>query len=325
MMLVVGMGAVGTLLAAHLCGAGRELRLYTRPKDAARFAALTHLQVDFADPRTPPLRAPRPPLAESLDLTGVRHLLICVKVPDLEALLDQLPDTLPAHCTVLCTLNGVAPLRRLRERFASSPVMPLSIMMNGQWIAPLHVRLTTRAEVVIGSHDPALRALFQNTGLAVKTAEGDTGVWGKLLINLANAICALTRTDFRALFTDPHLRRIYAAVLDEATAVLDAAGIAWKLPLVLPYPLYRWALVHGGPLPWWFAYLRNGVRAGAFPSMVADVQAGRVTEVDPLNGEIVRTGAACGVPTPVNAALVDLICTAPAPRSPAALRRALGL
>jgi len=45
--------------------------------------------------------------------------------------------------------------------------------------------------------------------MIVKTAAGDESVWGKLLINLANAICALTRTTFKDLFLDPDLRRVY--------------------------------------------------------------------------------------------------------------------
>lgn len=327
MVLVIGLGAVGSLLGTYLAVAGRELALYARPKDEARLGALRHLQIDFSDPRQPPLRAPRPALATTLDLSQVRYVLICVKYPDLDTLLAQLPAVLPAHCTVLSTLNGVVPLRRLRERFPQSEVLPLSVMMNGQLLAPLHVRLTTRAEIVIGARNPELIALFSGSGLGVKSAQGDAAVWGKLLINLANAICALTRTDFKALFSNPDLRRVYVAVLDEATAALQLAGISWQLPLIVPYPVYRWMLLRGGPLPWWFARFRNGVRPGSFPSMVADVQAGRRTEVEQLNGEICALGDAAAYPTPINRQIVRMIQSSAshAARSPAALRQHLGL
>lgn len=327
MVLVIGLGAVGGLLATYLAAAGREVALYARPKDEARLGALGHLQIDFSDPRHPPLRAPRPPLATSLDLSRVRYVLVCVKYPDLDTLLSQLPTALPAQCTVLSTLNGVAPLRKLRQRFPLSEVLPLSVMMNGQLLGPLHVRLTTRAEIVIGARNPELIALFSGSGLVVKSAEGDAAVWGKLLINLANAICALTRTDFKALFSNPDLRRVYVAVLDEATGALQGAGIAWQLPLIVPYPVYRWMLLSGGPLPWWFACFRNGVRPGAYPSMVADVQAGRKTEVEQLNGEICALGDAAGYPTPINREIVQMIqsSASPAPLSPAALRKHLSV
>ena len=326
MILIVGAGAVGTILATHLAAAGRDVGLYARPKDLARFGAIERIRTDFPDDRRAPLTAPRPKLIPTLDLAGVEAVIIGVKYPDLASLLAQLPDPIPAGCTLVSTLNGVAPLRVLRAARPSARVVPMSVMMNGQLPGPLHARLATRAEIVLGDAEAALVAQFENTGMHVKTAHGEEAVWGKLLINLANAICALTRTTFKDLFLDPDLRRIYVAVLDETTGALDAARIRWTMPLVLPYGAYRWALLHGGPLPWWFAKYRNGVREGAYPSMVADVQNGRVTEVEQLNGEVVRLGREVGFPTPANAALVELIGASLTPPrlEPAALRQRLG-
>lgn len=325
MILVIGAGAVGTLLATYLSAAGREVGLYTRDKDVQRFQSLTGMRVDPPQPGGTPVTAPLPRLVRTLDLAGVDCVLLCVKFPDLAGLLAQLPPTLPAACTLVSTLNGVAPLRMIREHRPDARVVPMSIMMNSQLLGPLHARLTTRAEIVLGSDDPRWLATFSGLGIKVKQAPGDAGVWGKLLINLANAICALTRTTFQDLFTDPDLRRLYVAVLDEATAAMNASGLAWKLPLVVPYGAYRWMLLHGGPLPWWFAKYRNGVREGAYPSMVADVEAGKITEVGQLNGEIVALGHHGSLPTPVNTRLVELIGNggSPAPMSPRQLRAAL--
>lgn len=327
MILVVGAGAVGTILATYLSAAGREVGLYTRDKDLARFEAITQLRVDPPQAAGTAVTAPRPRLIRSLDLARVDCVLIGVKYPDLDSLLTQLPQRIPASCTLVSTLNGVAPLRLLRERRPGAHIVPMSIMMNSQLLGPLHARLTTRAEIVLGGADPQLLALFIGLGITVKQVPGDAGVWGKLLINLANAICALTRTAFHDLFTDADLRRVYVAVLDEATATMNASGITWKLPLVVPYGAYRWMLLHGGPLPWWFAKYRDGMREGAYPSMVADVRAGRVTEVDQLNGEVLRLGQSCGYATPVNARLVEMIGAGgvPAPLSPRQLRQRLGL
>lgn len=327
MILICGVGAVGTVLAAHLAAAGQPLGLYARQRDLARLSAIPQLRVDPARADAASLLVPRPPLRTTLDLDGVDALLICVKYPDLADLLAVLPPRIPAHCTLVCTLNGVAPLRVLREHFAAAQVVPMSVMFNSQRLGPLHARLTTRAEIVLGGCDGRLLDRFRVAGLKVSGAEGDTAVWGKLLINLANAICALTHSTFRDLFLNPDLRRIYVATLDEATAALDAARLPWQLPLALPYPVYRWMLLHGGPLPWWFAKLRNGVREGAYPSMVADLEAGRVTEVEQLNGEILRLGRSLGLPVPVNAGLVSEIGAAAArqPHTPATLRARLGV
>jgi 2-dehydropantoate 2-reductase len=306
MMLLIGAGAVGSVLATYLGAAGREpLRLYARDKDRAALEAVPALRVDDVDGHTL-CTAPRPALAPDLDLAGIDYLLLCVKYAALEKLLDQLPP-IPPSCTVVSTLNGIEPLRLLRRRLPQARILPMTIMYNAQLLGPLHGQLTTRPIVIIGGDDARLAAAFAGSGLRVQHARGEAAVWGKLLINLANAVCALTHTTFKDLFTQPDLRRAYVAVLDEAVGLLESVGIPYQLPMPLPYRGYRWMLLNGGPLPWWIAQLRNGVRAGSYPSMVADVEQGRVTEVEQLNGEIVRQGAAHGRPTPVARRIVALV------------------
>jgi len=183
----------------------------------------------------------------------------------------------------------------------------MSIMFNGQLLGPLHAQITTMPFVIVGSDDPKLLSLFGESGMAVKRAHGESAAWGKLLINLANAVCALTHMTFKDLLTRSDLREVYAVVLDEAVTTLQRAGIRYQLPMPIPYPIYRRLLRHGGPIPWWFAKARNGLQPGSYPSMVADVEQGRQTEVGQLNGEIVALGAERGMPTPNNSRIVELV------------------
>lgn len=330
MILLVGAGAVGTILAAHLMQAGRiPLRLYARAKDLPAFEPLQEIRIDPSSPEQPVLRTRRPDLATNLDLAGVDYLFICVKFPALPALLDQIGNV-PPGCTLVSTLNGVAALRLIRARFPQARVVPMTVMFNGQLPGTLHAQITTRAEVIAGSDDPRLLGCFAGSGMRIKSAAGDSAVWGKLLINLANAICAITHTTFKDLLSQPHLRRIYVAVLDEATRELTRAGHAWQLPIAIPYPWYRQLILHGGPVPWWFARAKNGLREGAYPSMVSDVEHGRGTEVDQLNGEIAALARQQGGDAPVNRKLAEIVhaigATAPpAYRSPAQLHADLGL
>ena len=144
----------------------------------------------------------------------------------------------------------------------------------------------------------------------------------------AGANAALTQSTFRDLLNQPDLRAIFVAVLDEAVDRIEAAKIDYKLPMPLPYRGYRSLLKHGGPTTWWLARIKNGLDDGAYPSMVSDVRAGRATEVQQLNGEIVALGERLGWPAPVNAALVRLVEALdpanPAVLTPAALRQQLG-
>ncbi|HEY0974462.1 MAG TPA: ketopantoate reductase C-terminal domain-containing protein [Solimonas sp.] len=330
MILIVGAGAVGTILTAYWRAAGREpLRIYVRDKDLEPMQRAPAIRVESTNATVATLNVAKPSLSPSLALHDVDYLVLCVKFPQLEPLLDAI-GPIPAHCTVVSTLNGVSALRTIRKHHPQARVVPVSVMFNGQLLAPLHAQITTRAEVVIGSDDPRLLASFGDSGMTVKRATGESAAWGKLLINLANAICALTHTTFRDLLTHPDLRAVYVGVLDEATTLLARADIPYKLPMPIPYAVYRGLLAGRTRLPWWFAKLKNGLRDGAYPSMVADVEAGRRTEIDQLNGEIVHRGREQDVATPVNARIVDLVHAIegqqpPAYLTPAELRRQLKL
>ena len=308
MILVVGAGAVGTVLAAHLCAAAREpVRLYARAKDRSAWQTTSGLRVESPSGAMR-IAVPLPQLVGTLDVAAVDYLFICVKFAALDALLDDLPPdgAFPAGCTIVSTLNGVEHLRVLRRRLPTARVVSMSVMFNAQLLGPLHARLTTKPIVVIGGDDRRLSACF-GTALPVQAAPGDAAVWGKLLINLANAVCVITHTTFKDLFTSRELRRIYVGVLDEAIGLLERLGIAYRLPMPVSYRTYRRLLLDGGPLTWWIARIKNGVSDQSYPSMVADIEQGRTTEVRQLNGEIVRLGSEHGVPTPVAAAVVRLV------------------
>ena len=320
----VGAGAVGVALATHLAAAGKPVRLYAREKDQALFTARGQLKLDR--PHRPALLAPLPPLSAQLYDEHTRYLVIATKFGAMDALLDQLRDA-PPTLTVVSTLNGVRALPLIRERLPQCRSAALTIMFNAQHVGTLHAQLTTKPAVILSDGDDTLHGLLSGTGLALSRSTGEKASWGKLLINLANAIGALTHSTFRDLLTQPDLRAIFVAVLDEAVDRIEAAKIPYKLPMPLPYRGYRLLLKHSGSLTWWLAQRRNGLDEGAYPSMVSDVRAGRATEVRQLNGEIVTLGEQLGWPAPRNATLLRLVEALdplqPAVLSPAELRKAL--
>lgn len=326
--LIIGAGAVGTVLAAYLLQAGRSVTFYLRDKDLAAYRGKTTLRLEHASGRKP-LVTPAPAIATDLSLAGVENVFICVKHPALAGVIASLPKPLPAGVRLISTLNGVGIAERLRTAFPGASVANLTIMFNAQLPAPLHAEITTRAEVYLASEDRALFGLFDGSGMTVRKAAGEAAAWGKLLINLNNAICALTHTTFKDMLTKKDMIQSFVMVLDESVAVLERAGIPYTLVLPISYPAYRRLLLYGGPLPWWFAKFRNGLTAQSYPSMVSDIERARPTEIDQLNGEILRLGREIGMPTPVNAKVVELLraIEGRSPGSyltPAQLRAALG-
>jgi 2-dehydropantoate 2-reductase len=153
----------------------------------------------------------------------------------------------------------------------------------------------------------------------------DGVLWGKLLLNLNNALNALCGLPLRDQLLDRPLRRVLAAAQAEALDVLAAAGVHPRLHLPVP----AWGLPPLLRLPTWLfervAQRMLAVGPQARSSMWEDLQRGRKTEVDALNGAVVALGVAQAVPTPVNAALVEAVHAAEAGADPAAFVEALVL
>ncbi len=254
----------------------------------------------------PPLEFPTPPLSIQPSLEGVEYVFICVKYPDLAGVIEQLPDKIPEGVTLVACMNGIGAAHQLRQRFPDTPVAQMTIMFNARLYEPLHVRITTRPEVHINTDDKVLLKLFDKSGMAVHRAEDESIAWGRLLISLQNAVCAITHSNFKAVYLNKDLNKVLMASVDEAVSVLDHASIRYRLPTLLPFSVAR-RLLHTGWLAWWWGKVRAGWTEESFPSMVADIDRGNLTEIDQLNGEIVRIGKEQGVPTPVNSKIVELV------------------
>ena len=131
--------------------------------------------------------------------------------------------------------------------------------------------------------------------------------WGKLLINLNNAVNALSGRTLLEQLNDRDYRRVFAATQIEALELLDAAGI--EPAKIGPFPPRLIPHVIAAP-DWLFkrTVLRmQKISPEARSSMADDFAAGRPTEIDWLNGEVVRLAAKLGRKAPVNQRIVELV------------------
>jgi 2-dehydropantoate 2-reductase len=131
--------------------------------------------------------------------------------------------------------------------------------------------------------------------------------WGKLIINLNNAVSALSGRTLLEELKERDYRRVVAASQREALRLLRRAGI--RPAKVGPVPPSLLPAVLGSP-DWLFnrLFLRGWkIDAKARSSMADDLAAGRRTEVDYLNGELVRLAERLGTDAPVNRAIVELV------------------
>ena len=181
---------------------------------------------------------------------------------------------------------------------------------------------------LVADDRPVARALADAIGrspAALKLSSDMLGIaWGKLLINLNNAVNALSGKPLLDELRGRDYRRVFAASMREGLSLLDKAGIEPAkigavgprlLPWVIDSP--NW-LFHNLFMKAW------KIDARARSSMADDLAAGRRTEIDYINGELVRLAERLGVEAPVNRRIVQLVRRAEAgapPWPPAELRR----
>lgn len=306
MLAIVGPGAVGTVLAGYLGAAGRPLRLIGTQQD---IAAAQHAEALLVARVTggPPLRLPRPPLGTAVDAAETEAILLCVKQPDLEAVIAALPAELPANLPIGVVGTGAGALRQLRAALPAQTIVPVTVLFNAQRLEALHARLSARPRLGIPRDSGAMTEIFAHSGIALQRARGEAGAWGKLLFNLCAALAAATGSSFRDVLSEPRLRRIYADLLAEGMQTLDRADIAYALPVAVPARAFLRLLRLPGNAAWWAARRRQGLSDYAYPSMVSDFAHARSTEVDAINGEIVRIAEASGGSAPHNKALCQLL------------------
>jgi 2-dehydropantoate 2-reductase len=297
---VVGAGAVGSFYGALLARAGCAVTLIGR---AAHVQAIARdgLRLDMGGT----IEAIR--VAASTQLRAVQAadlVLVCVKSTDTEATARDLAPLLAPQAVVLSLQNGVENAALIR-RHVRQPVLPAVVYVAAAMPAPGTVRHLGRGELLIGPPSPqaaadaALKArmndivaLFARAGIPVAvSADVMTELWSKLLLNCAyNAISALAQAPYARLAALPEVRAVQRAVVQEVIAVAAAEGIKLALEPALA-AVDRIATT----MP------------QQFSSTAQDVARRKPSEIEQLNGFVVRRGLALGVPTPVNQTLHALL------------------
>lgn len=298
---ILGAGAVGCYYGGMLSRAGQDVVLIGRARhvDAVNRDGL-HLDTQAFQAH---IR-----LAASTDAAAARGaalVLCCVKSADTEAAATALAPYLAPGVGVLSLQNGVDNADRL-QAILKRPVVPAVVYVAAEMAGDGHVRHHGRGELVVGPGALAAEcvAAFTDAGIPVQTSDNIAGaLWAKLILNCAyNALSAITRTPYGELVRAEGIEAVMRDATDECLAVAHAEGVT------LPEDLWDSILGIARTMP------------GQLSSTAQDLARGKKSEIDHLNGYIVRRGAALGIPTPVNRtlyALVRLLEERPAPSAAA--------
>ncbi|WP_379654519.1 ketopantoate reductase family protein [Pseudoxanthomonas sp. UC19_8] len=285
---VMGAGAVGCYYGAMLARAGHAVTLIGRAPlveavqahglrlESAAFDGVVALQASTA----------------AAAAAEAELVLCCVKSGDTETAGAALAPWLAPQAQVLSLQNGVDNAARLAQAL-QHPVIPTVVYVGTEMAGPAHVRHHGRGELVIGAGatSAALAAMLTEAGIPSEVSDRVAeALWAKLVINCCyNALSAISQQPYGLLVQVPGIKDTMRAVFDECTAVAAAASIT------LPDDL--WDATYG--------LARN--MAGQRSSTAQDLARGRPSEIDHLNGAVVRLGREHGIATPVNHTLWSLV------------------
>ena len=230
---------------------------------------------------------------------GAEIVLFCVKTTDNATTARALAPLLAPGALVLSMQNGVDNTEQIRAAAAKIDVLPAVVYVAASVPEPGRVKHVGRGDLVVGPENERTKkiaAVFLRASVPCRISENIEGeLWTKLIWNCAlNAVSALGRAKYGSIASSPDAWKVVETAVYEVLAVARAAGIH---PPGLEDPK---AALAGA--------LKIATQmAEALSSTGQDLNRGKRTEIDSLNGYISRRGAELGVPTPVNHALFALV------------------
>jgi 2-dehydropantoate 2-reductase len=312
---VIGAGAIGGTVAARLHEAGREVVAIARGAHLAAIRA-DGLRVEEPD-RSRTVRLDTAADVGEVDWRPDDVALMCTKTQDSEPILDALAAAAP-DVPVACLQNGVANERLAAARFAN--VQAVYVVLPAEHLEPgLVVGYSGPVPGIldVGRYprgvDEVTERIAEGLGAAGYSSRALTDVmpwkYRKLLVNLANAAEAACGPD------DPDLPDLVRAARAEGERCLDAAGIA-----------HAGAADDRRRADGFVSFRPAGEHArGGGSTWQSLVRGTGSVEAEHLNGEIVALGREHGVPTPVNALLLDTVTAMARDRERAGSRSAADL
>lgn len=322
---IAGAGAIGCFVGGVLAHAGHQVSFLGRPRILDTLEDGLSLS-DYAG-----LDMTLPPDALDLHtapdvLSQADLILVCVKSSATSEMATLIAEHAPAQAIIISLQNGMGHADTLRAAMPLHDIRPAMVPFNVIPKAPGHFHRATSGDIVIGAGLGDVDKLLCAAHLNVTQSDRIEAVqWGKFLLNLNNAPNALSGLTLHMQLLDRAWRRLMADQMAEALRVLRAHGCdiqpttpvpAALVPHVLRLPTVLFRRVAAKMLT---------IDPQARTSMAHDLAAGRMTEIDALQGRIIAMGIEKSIPTPLCSAMSEAVKRAERegakPLSPQSLRR----
>ena len=295
---VVGPGAIGSLIGAYLAKSREEIWLLDKNKERSAKLNQTGITVEgVSGSWQVKIRASALPS----EIGPMDLIILCVKSFNTKQAVEQIRPMLNPDTKILTLQNGIGNLEIIAELAGDERVLAGVTNQGATLIETGKVRHAGQGETIIGACDGktpvqlrSIREIFNKVGLDCKMSRDIKGLlWSKLIINVGiNALSGLTRLPNGKLIAYEGTRRILRDAVTEAVRIVKRK----RIKLIFDDPLAKVEAVCEGT-------------QGNFSSMLQDILKKRRTEIDFINGVIVRLGQELGVDVPANRFLLDLVKT----------------
>ena len=310
---VAGAGSIGCFVGGMLAAGGRRVALLARPRvigeiesGGLRLTSFEGLDRNVASTQLT--------LSENPGVfADASVVLVTVKSADTSGIAEVIARHAPSDAVIVSLQKGVGNVAVLRQRLPGRRV--LAGMVSFNVVAPGAGRYhrATSGDIVIEQDEAGTAERLSVPGLRMRASADIAGVqWGKLLLNLNNALNALADLPLRRQLAQRAWRRLFADQIAEGLAAMRAAGIrpvssmpippGW-MPAVLRLPDAIFAVLLASSM---------NIDPEARSSMWEDLQRGRATEIDYLQGVITAIAGRHGLKAPLSDRIVSLIKAAEA-------------
>jgi 2-dehydropantoate 2-reductase len=305
---VAGAGSIGCFVGGVLADAGRHVSLLARPRVIAEIESngLRLTSFEGFDRR---VAASQLSLSDDPSIfKDAGAVLVTVKSTDTAEVADLIARHAPPDAVVVSLQNGVGNISVLRERLGDRRVLAGMVPFNVIALGNGRFHRATSGDIVIERDGDGTAAQLSVPGLPMRASDNIEGVqWGKLLLNLNNALNALSDLPLRKQLAQRSWRVLFADQMAEGLAAMKAEAIKPVASTPIPPALTPYLL----RLPDAVFQLLLGrtmkIDPEARSSMWEDLQRGRRTEIDYLQGVITQIAERRGLKVPLSERIIALI------------------
>ncbi len=300
---IIGAGNIGSLLGALLTRSGQDVTLVEIRQDVVAAIKKEGIQIDMSNGRSVHAMVKITDDIRSLDVADL--VILAVKAYSTRSALEGARSIIGKDTWVMSVQNGAGNLENIVGVLGSSSnviggvffcvVTPVRsnqlswvVGTGGLKIGPLNGVISSKVEEIA--------EIFRRAGLSVDTSTRvQELVWSKVLQNVPLALSAVLRLTNDEFVSYPHARELIIRMAQECLAVAKAMGINLAQP--------------EDPIKQLLDTMQKFHDSGTRPksSMLQDLERGRKTEIDAINGSIVREGKRLGIPTPMNEVMAMLV------------------